>query len=119
MKAFARLSLFAAAWAAAIGLLACQSQGVGERCSTLNGNADCDTDLVCGESQVCCVPGSAQCTSVAGAAGSGGGAADAGASDSSDASDASDSSDASADADAGFTGDSDAEAADTGDGAVE
>jgi hypothetical protein len=65
MKAFARSSFLAAlGLAAALLPGACQSQGVGEHCDKQNGNADCASDLICGDSLVCCVPMSAQCIMV-------------------------------------------------------
>jgi hypothetical protein len=83
MKALARCYLLAGMWlAATLSSAACQSQGLGDHCDKLNGNADCSSDLICGDSLVCCVPGTPQClatstSGTAGAAGSGGSASDA------------------------------------------
>ena len=77
MKALARCFLVAGLCLAAALSAACQSQGEGEHCDKLNGNADCASDLICGDSFVCCQPGSAAClatttSGTAGAAGSAG-----------------------------------------------
>src|SRR5262249_33655645 len=83
------LLLFVAAFGLAIAALdasaGCSLQAEGERCSTLNGNDDCQTGLVCtpksklgGNADICCPPtGSilASCTPSVGGTGGGGGAA--------------------------------------------
>jgi hypothetical protein len=76
MKALARCFLVAGLCLAAALSAACQSQGEGEHCDKLNGNGDCASDLICGDSLVCCQPGSAAClaTSTSGTAGAAGSA---------------------------------------------
>src|SRR5678816_4363084 len=76
MKALARRCLFAAVWlATAFSPVACQNQSAGERCDKMNGDMDCETGLTCGDSFVCCVPGSPSCNATSiGTAGSSGAA---------------------------------------------
>jgi hypothetical protein len=81
MKAFARCYLLAGMWlAATLSSGACQSQGLGEHCDKANGNADCSSDLICGDSFVCCQQGTPQClaTSLPGTGGGAGAAGSAG-----------------------------------------
>jgi hypothetical protein len=61
-------SLSAAALLLGLGVVftACGKQGIGERCSTDNGNDDCDTDLICSRSAgVCCPVGDVSCGTAA------------------------------------------------------
>jgi hypothetical protein len=73
MKASLRHSFFAAVGlAGALFSTACQSQSVGEHCDKLNGDADCESGLICGDSFVCCVPGTAACNAATSTGTSGG-----------------------------------------------